>query len=57
MQTNSLQEIAEIEKNGVCQDCHDLHDAIAAVYDILKENLVDQSTMYDINIAVKDILE
>ena len=57
MQKNSLQEIAEIENNGVCQYCHDLHDAIAAVYDILKENLVDQSTMYDINIAVKDILE
>ena len=54
---NSMQEIVEIEKNNVCQDCHNLHNAIAVVYDIAKENLLDQSVVYDINIAVKDILE
>ena len=54
---NSLQEINEIEKNNFCQDYHDLHNAIEAIYDIAKENLVDHSTMYDINITSKDILE
>ena len=54
---NSLQEIVEIEKNNICQDCHDLHNATADVYDSVKENLNDQSTVYDINIAVKDILQ
>ena len=44
-------------KNNVCQDCCDLHNAIAAVNDIAEENLVDQNTVYDINIAVKDILQ
>ena len=39
---NSLQEIVEIKKNNVCPACHDLHDAIAAIYDTVKENLVDQ---------------
>ena len=52
-----MQEIVEIEKNNFCQDYHDLHNAIEAIYDIAKENLVDHSTMYDINITAKDILE
>ena len=38
---NSMQKIVEIQKNNVWQECHDLHNAIAAVYDIAKENLVD----------------
>ena len=54
---NLLQGIVEKEKNNVCQGCHDLHNAIAAVYDTVKKNLVNQSNVYDINIAVKDISE
>ena len=52
-----MQKIVEIEKNNFCQDSHDLHNAIAAINDIAKENLVDQSNIHDINIVAKDLLE
>ena len=38
--------IVEIEKDDVFQDCYDLHNAIAVVYDTVKENLVDQLKLF-----------
>ena len=52
-----LQEMTNISRAEVCNDCFDLSSAMAAVRKMENEHNADADTLYDIEIAIKDIYD